>query len=139
MKVSEEIDALRTLGFCTYRYLVVPRVIALVVVVPILALFGDVVGIGAGMLTVVSTLEITSSAYLNSTWNALDVWDVFGGVLKAGVFGFLIAMIACERGLATRRGAEGVGLSTTSAVVVSLFHLVLADVLFTILFQRFGL
>jgi phospholipid/cholesterol/gamma-HCH transport system permease protein len=77
--------------------------------------------------------------YISQTRAALDLWDIFGGVLKAVVFGFIVSVIACERGLATTGGAEGVGRSTTAAVVAILFHLILMDTLFSILFQQFGI
>ena len=124
MRVSEEVDALRTMGFCPLRHLVFPRVLALVIVLPLLTLLADVVGI-AGVLLISTT--------------QLDVTDVFGGVLKAGVFGAIIGLAACERGLGARGGAEGVGRATTSAVVSILFYIVLTDALFSVLFDLYGL
>jgi phospholipid/cholesterol/gamma-HCH transport system permease protein len=76
---------------------------------------------------------------MNSTRDALELSDVFGGLAKTVVFGFLIALIACERGMETRGGAEGVGRSTTSAVVTILFHLILVDALFTVLYKMIGI
>jgi len=139
MKVSEEIDALRTLGLCPVRYLVAPRTLALVVVLPLLTLMADVVGIGGGLLVTTAQLEVSARGYLLSIEDALDPGDVLGGVLKALAFGLIIALSACERGLATRGGAEGVGRSTTSAVVSTLFYLVLADALFSVLFDLLGI
>ena len=139
MKVSEEIDALRTLGLCPVRYLVAPRTLALVVVLPLLTLMADVVGIGGGLLVTTAQLEVSPRGYLLSIEDALDPGDVLGGVLKAAVFGLIVALSACERGLATRGGAEGVGRSTTSAVVSTLFYLVLADALFSVLFDLLGI
>jgi phospholipid/cholesterol/gamma-HCH transport system permease protein len=139
MQVSEEVDALSTMGFCPYRYLVFPRVVVLMTVVPILTLLADLVGIAGGMLVATTQLDVTFLSYLLSVREALDAWDVFGGALKGVVFGAIVGLTACERGLATRGGAEGVGRSTTSAVVAMMFYLVLADAGFSILFSLFGI
>ena len=139
MRVSEEVDALRTLGFCPYRFLVFPRVVVLMTIVPLLTLLADVVGIAGGMLIATTKLQVTYQAYIGSVQAALDVWDVFGGVLKGVVFGAIVGLTACERGLATAGGAEGVGRSTTSAVVASMFYLVVADTGFSVLFNLFGI
>lgn len=134
MKVSEEVDALRTMGFGPWRYLVVPRILALVLVMPILTLIADLVGIAGGLLVGIVSLDLTITAYLNETRNTLHMWDVFQGLIKCGVFGFAIGLIACQQGLATSGGAEGVGRRTTSAVVTCLFALILIDAGFTMLF-----
>jgi phospholipid/cholesterol/gamma-HCH transport system permease protein len=139
MKVSEEIDALETLGLDPDLFLVFPRVIALVLVMPLLTVLADLVGILGGLLVGLLGLDLTVNAYLLETQKALALWDVGSGVLKSVVFAFSIALIACQRGLATRGGAEGVGRSTTSAVVTSLFALVVLDAIFTMLFNAFGL
>ena len=139
MKVSEEIDALESMRLESSTFLVLPRVLALVISLPLLTLLADVVAITGGAITTTSSLDVTLTGYMVATRDALDFWDVFGGLLKALVFGGLIALIACERGLATRGGAEGVGRSTTSAVVTILFALVVADALFTIVYQQWGL
>src|SRR5262249_26998642 len=138
MRVSEEVDALRTLGLDPYSYLVFPRVIALVLVVPLLTLIADVVGILGGLLVALFGLDLTLAGYLHETQKSLELFDVFSSTLKAAVFGVNIALIACQRGLATRGGAEGVGRATTSAVVTSLFAIVAADAVFTVLFLAFG-
>ena len=138
MRVSEEIDALRTLGFDPYHFLVFPRVIALVVVLPLLTIMGDLVGIAGGMLVAMLSLDLTANAYLIELQKAVNVWDVSSGCLKTAVFGLNIGLIACQRGLATHGGAEGVGRSTTSAVVTSLFAIVVTDAMFTVLFNAFG-
>ena len=138
MRVSEEIDALRTLGLDPYQFLVFPRVIALVLVLPLLTILGDVVAIAGGLLVSMLSLDLTFNAYLVETKQAVHLWDVFSGVLKTGFFGFNVALIACQRGLATRGGAEGVGRATTSAVVTSLFAIVFIDAICTVLFNAFG-
>lgn len=139
MAVSEEIDALRTLGLSPYGFLVYPRLIALLIVVPLLTLIGDLCGILGGVFVSMLRLDITLSAYVQRTQQVLDLWDVGSGVLKSVVFGWAIALVACQRGLATRGGAAGVGLSTTSAVVASLFALVVIDALFTVIFNLYGI
>jgi phospholipid/cholesterol/gamma-HCH transport system permease protein len=135
MKVSEEVDALRTMGFGPVRYLVIPRVLALVFVMPVLTLIADFVGILGGLGVGILSLDLTFTAYLNETKGALGLWDVFQGLIKCCVFGFAIGLIACQQGLATSGGAEGVGRRTTSAVVTSLFALILIDAGFTVLFH----
>ncbi len=134
MKVSEEVDALRTMGFGPWRYLVIPRMLALILVMPILTLLADLVGILGGLLVGILSLDLSITAYLNETRNALHMWDIFQGLIKCGVFGFAIGLIACQQGLATSGGAEGVGRRTTAAVVTSLFALILIDAGFTMLF-----
>lgn len=138
MKVSEEVDALQTMGFDPLRYLVFPRVIALILVLPLLTLIADLVGIVGGLLVGIISLDLTVLAYWNQTLLALDLWDVFSGALKSLVFAGAIAFIACQQGLATSGGAQGVGRRTTSSVVSILFALILIDALFTVLFYMFG-
>jgi phospholipid/cholesterol/gamma-HCH transport system permease protein len=139
MKVSEEIDALRTMGFGPMRFLVLPRTIALMLVMPLLTLLGDAVGILGGLVVGIISLDLTVVAYLNETQKALDVWDIFSGCIKSVVFAMVISLISCQQGLATSGGAEGVGKRTTSSVVSILFALILVDAGFTILFHAFDL
>jgi phospholipid/cholesterol/gamma-HCH transport system permease protein len=138
MRVSEEIDALRTLGLDPYHFLVFPRIVALTLVAPLLTMLADVIGIVGGLLVALFSLDLTFASYLAETEKALDLFDVFSGILKSAVFGLAVAMIACQRGLATHGGAEGVGRSTTSAVVSSLFSIVVIDAIFTVIFHAFG-
>jgi phospholipid/cholesterol/gamma-HCH transport system permease protein len=138
MRVSEEIDALRTLGLDPYQYLVFPRVLALTLVAPLLTMLADVIGIAGGLLVAMFSLDLTFHAYVAQSEKALDLFDVFSGLLKSAVFGLNIGLIACQRGLATRGGAEGVGRSTTSAVVTSLFAIVVLDAIFTVIFHALG-
>lgn len=135
MKVSEEIDALRTMGFGAVRHLVLPRVLGLVIVAPMLTLLSDVVGVLGGMAVASSTLGVSPTAYFNQTLRAVHAWDVESGILKSVVFGATIALIACQQGFATSGGAAGVGRRTTSTVVSSLFAIVLLDALFTFAFR----
>ncbi|HVP30059.1 MAG TPA: MlaE family lipid ABC transporter permease subunit, partial [Myxococcota bacterium] len=138
MRVGEEVDALRTLGLDPYHFLVFPRVLALVLVLPLLTILADVAGVAGGLLVALLRLDLTPAAYLLETQNAVHAWDVFSGLLKAPFFGASIALIACKRGLATSGGAEGVGRATTSAVVTSLFAIIVLDAIFTLVFNAFG-
>lgn len=138
MKVNQEVDALWTMGLDPQRFLVIPRMIALISVVPILTLFSMMVGIFGGLLVAVQRLNLTTLAYFVELESAISLSDVMGGLIKSAVFAGTITLIACQRGLATRGGAAGVGRSTTSAVVVILFFLVVLDALFTIFFNLFG-
>jgi phospholipid/cholesterol/gamma-HCH transport system permease protein len=135
MKVSEEIDALRTMGFDPLRFLVFPRLIALFLVMPVLTLLADLIGMAGGLLVGITTLDLTSVDYLIETRKALRIWDVFQGLVKCGVFAIAIGLIACQQGLATSGGAEGVGRRTTASVVSALFALILIDAGFTMLFH----
>jgi phospholipid/cholesterol/gamma-HCH transport system permease protein len=135
MKVSEEIDALRTIGLGPVRYLVLPRVLALVLVTPVLTLFGDVVSVFGGLVVGVLSLDLGVRAYVNQTLLAVHGWDVLTGLIKSVVFGLAIALIACQQGFATSGGAEGVGRRTTSTVVTCLFAIVIIDSLFTVLYR----
>ncbi len=139
MKVSEEIDALRTMGFGPMRFLVLPRTIALMLVLPLLTLLGDAVGILGGLFVGVTTLDLTIVGYLTETQKALDAWDIFSGMIKAVFFALVIALISCQQGLSTTGGAEGVGKRTTSSVVSILFAIILVDAGFTIFFHAFDL
>ncbi len=139
MSVSEEIDALRTMGLGPLRFLVFPRILSLFLVLPVLTLLGDFVGIFGGLLVGVVNLDLTATAYVNQTVRALDLWDVSQGLIKAGVFGLAIGFISCAQGIATTGGAEGVGRRTTMAVVKSLFALILLDAAFTLTFHELGL
>jgi phospholipid/cholesterol/gamma-HCH transport system permease protein len=139
MRVSEEVDALRTMGFGPIRYLVLPRAVALVLVMPILTLLADFVGILGGMAVGIMSLGLTFSGYLVETRKAVVLWDVSSGVIKSVVFAIAIALIACQQGFATTGGAEGVGRRTTTAVVATLFALILIDAGFTMFFHAFNL
>ena len=139
MKVSAEIDALRTMGFEPMRFLVLPRAIALLLVMPILTVFGDLVGMVGGLLVGVTSLDLTITGYWAETRKAVHLWDMFSGVLKSTAFATVITLISCQQGFATTGGAEGVGRRTTSSVVATLFALILVDAAFTVSFHLFGL
>jgi phospholipid/cholesterol/gamma-HCH transport system permease protein len=131
MKVNEEIDALRTLGQDPQRFLVFPRVLTLVLVVPLLTLLGNLVGAVGGWAIAVGYLDQPTVVYLQALQAAVDLGDLGTGLLKSLGFAGAIGLVACQRGLATTGGADGVGRATTSAVVTSLFLLVVLDALFT--------
>ncbi len=137
MRVSEEIDALRTMGFAPAPYLILPRVAALALVAPILTLFGDLVGV-AGGVAVAATLGIGPRGYLAELRTAVLPSDVWTGLIKSVAFGVAIALIGCQQGFATRGAAAGVGRATTTTVVICLFTVVVVDTLFTVFFRMFG-
>jgi len=139
MKVSEEIDALRVLGLDPIRFLVIPRILALVLMVPLLTFMADLVGVIGGGIIGVSFLDLSPTAFVNRLHIAVDLYDIGTGLVLSLAYGVAIGMIACERGLATRGGAEGVGRYTTSAVVTILFHLVIISAVLTIIFQFWGI
>jgi phospholipid/cholesterol/gamma-HCH transport system permease protein len=138
MKVSEELDALRTMGLSPSRYLVLPRVLALVIVAPILTLLGDVVGVAGGAVVGAISLGVSPGAFASELRNAVVIKDVTGGLIKSAFFGLAIALVACQQGLATRGGATGVGRRTTSTVVVCLFAIVIIDAIFAVIFRVMG-
>lgn len=139
MQVNGEIDALRTMGFGPMRYLVLPRTLGLILVLPLLVLLADVAGVAGGLLVGVWNLDLTVGGYLNQTARAVKGWDVTMGLIKSLAFAVVIALIACQQGLATSGGAEGVGRRTTSAVVFTLFALILVDAAITVGFGLGGL
>jgi len=139
MKVSEEVDALRSMGLDYMHFLVIPRVLSVMLVMPILVLITDLAGIFGGLVAAISTLEITVAGYINQLHRALDFYDIFTGVGKSIVFGFLIAAIGCFRGMQVSGGAESVGKYTTASVVSSIFVIIVFDALFTYIFQILGI
>jgi phospholipid/cholesterol/gamma-HCH transport system permease protein len=135
MRVSEEIDALRTMGFAPLPYLIIPRVLALALVAPVLTLVGDVVGVLGGLAVGTASLDLTPSGYVAELRTAVVTADVWTGLVKSAAFGIAIAIIGCHQGLATRGTASAVGRATTSTVVRCLFAIVIVDTLFTVLFR----
>ena len=139
MKVSEEIDALTTLGFDQYDYLVLPRVLAITFAMPILVLICNLVGVIGGLVAAITTLEITLSGYINQLQAALSLGDIFSGLIKSIIFGFLISLVGCYKGLSASGGAESVGKITTGSVVISVFLIIFVDALFTFLLSALGI
>ena len=135
MQVSEEVDALKTMGFNVMRFLVMPRVLAVTAVMPILVLFSDLAGMLGGLLIGTTVLKISVSGYLNETKYALTYAHLATGLIKSVILGMIIALVGCMRGLQVRGGAESVGQFTTAAVVTGIFLIILADAVFTMIFQ----
>lgn len=133
MVVNEEVDALHTMGFDPVRFLAVPKVLAAVIVVPILTVYADLAGIIGGLIIGVTTLDLTFKTYITQSIKTIQLFDVITSLIKAGVFAMLIAAIGCQRGFKVRSGAQDVGKFTTSAVVAAIFLIVVADSIFAIM------
>lgn len=134
MQVTEQIDALYTLAINPVQYLVVPRLLASVIVMPILTIIADAVGILGGYLISVDLLHTNPTVYVRRTFDYLSLNDIYTGLFKACIFGMIIAIIGCYEGLNTRGGAEGVGKSTTRAVVLGSLLILIANYFITALF-----
>jgi phospholipid/cholesterol/gamma-HCH transport system permease protein len=117
MRVTEQIDALRTLSTNPMKYLVAPRLIAGVTMLPLLVIVADIIGVFGGYLVSVYKLGFNPATYLQNTWDAMTAQDVISGLVKASVFGFLVTLMGCYHGYHSRGGAQGVGAATTNAVV----------------------
>jgi len=136
MKVTEQIDALKTLSTNPFSYLVTPRVIAGIISLPFLVLIGDIIGVFGGYLICVNLLNFNPSVYLQNTYNFVEFIDIFSGLVKAAVFGFIITFIGCYFGFNTKGGAQGVGQSTTYSVVSSSILILLMNYIITSLFFK---
>lgn len=139
MKVEEEIDAISTLGLSPLQVLVIPRLVALVVALPLLVFVGDVAGIAGGMLVGAWRLDIAPRVFLERVHGVLEVLDFAVGVGKAPVFAAFIAVIACRMGLLVARDARSVGENTTSTVVQCIVWVIVLDAVFAVVFQRLGI
>ncbi|MHC5065029.1 MAG: MlaE family lipid ABC transporter permease subunit [Planctomycetota bacterium] len=135
MKVNEEVDALSTMGINPLRFLVTPRVIAAVLMTPILTIFANIAGLLGGALVWIYTLGLPFQAYANRLMQVLTITDLTGGLIKSFFFGSLIAGVGCLRGMQTEGGAVAVGHSTTRAVVSGIVLIALADTLFAVVFH----
>jgi len=131
MRVTEQIDALEVMATDPVHYLVVPRVWATTIMLPLLVVMGNFVGIAGGYLVAVVLMGANPVSYLDRTFQYMEMSDLFSGVIKAGVFGFLLAAIGCQQGFYTTGGAEGVGRATTSAVVVASIAILISDFFLT--------
>lgn len=136
MRVTEQIDALTTLSVNPMKYLVVPRVVAGTIMLPILVLIGDIIGVYGGYIVSTHVLGFSSGSYLHQTWDVMERIDVVSGLVKAAVFGFLVTLMGCYHGYNSARGAQGVGAATTNAVVTSsililIFNYILTQVFFS--------
>ncbi len=119
MRVTEQIDALSTLSTNPMKYLVAPRLLAATIAMPMLAFIGDIIGIMGGFLVGIARLEFNATTYIKTTWDFLETGDITSGLIKAAVFGFIIALMGCYQGYHSGRGAQGVGRATTNAVVTA--------------------
>ncbi|MBP7758542.1 MAG: ABC transporter permease, partial [Alphaproteobacteria bacterium] len=136
MRVTEQIDALRTLSVNPFKYLIAPRVIAGTIMLPILVLIGDIIGVMGGYIVSIYRLGFSPENYLHQTWDILEYMDVMSGLYKAAAFGFIVSVMGCYHGFYSQRGAQGVGAATTNAVVsasilILIFNYVLTQVFFS--------
>jgi len=139
MKANEEIDALETLGLSTVDFLVLPRLLALGVMMPLLALYANALGIVGGMVVSLKVLSIPPTAYWVEMLTSVDMSDIMVGVIKAVVFGCIVGLAGCLRGLEAERSAAGVGRAATSAVVTAILLIIVADAIFAVIFDILGL
>jgi len=138
MRVTEQIDALTTLATRPMKYLVAPRLMAALISMPILVAIADAVGVFGGYVASTETLGFTGSVYLNNTMNNLTNNDIYSGLIKAVVFGFIIALMGCYHGFNSKGGAQGVGAATTNAVVTSSIMILAANYILTNIFNYFN-
>jgi len=134
MRVTEQIDALTTLSTNPMKFMVAPRLIAGVTMLPILVLIADVIGVFGGYLVAVYKLGFNPANYLQSTWDFVQPMDVISGLVKASVFGFIITLMGCYHGYSSRGGAQGVGAATTNAVVSASILILCFDYILTEMF-----
>ena len=133
MRISDEIDALFTMGISPTLFLVVPRMVAAIIVLPLLTLFSDIFAIAGGLVISVTMLDVTVSTYISQTFKALSMFEFVWGLAKSIVFAGLIAWIGCLRGFQVRGGASQVGNAATSAVVSGIFLIILFDSTFAVI------
>lgn len=133
MKVNEEIDALRTFGILPIEFLVVPRILALLLMMPLLCIFADAIAITGGYLVSISMLDVTSTEYIRRTIEAITLQSFFLGISKGAFFGVLVAVAGCLRGMQCGTNAAAVGQATTSSVVTGITSIVAADGVFAVL------
>jgi phospholipid/cholesterol/gamma-HCH transport system permease protein len=138
MQVNEEIDALKTLGFSPMDFLVLPRMMALILMMPLLTLYACLLGILGGMIVGVGMMDITPTQYINQTQSALDLGDFAFGLVKSSVFGVLIAISGCLRGIQCGRSASAVGDAATSAVVMAIILIIVTDGLSAVISNVIG-
>ncbi len=134
MRVTEQIDALTTLSTNPFKYLIAPRLIAGTISLPILVLIGDIIGVFGGYVVGVYKLDFNAGNYIQSTVQYLERMDVISGLVKAGVFGFIVSLMGCYHGYRSRGGAQGVGAATTNAVVTASIMILIANYVITELF-----
>jgi len=138
MKVSEEVDALTTMGFDPVRFLVVPKVLALMLMVPLLTIYSDFLGVLGGMFVGTTMGDLTVSAYVLESYKTIHLWDIGQGLIKCEAYAIIVSLVGCMRGFQARGGAASVGQYTTSAVVTGIFLIIVADAVFTLIFQYYS-
>ena len=136
MSINQEVDALRVMGINPVRYLVAPVLVAMLVMVPLLALFADFAALFGGALFCKLELGLSYRAFWDQTTDFIGVDDIMQGLVKSGVFALVIAVVGVTNGFSVRGGAEGLGRATTRAVVLSISYIVLADMIFTYFLNR---
>ena len=134
MKVSEQIDAIYSMGVDPIKYLITPRIISGIIALPLLVVIADIVGVMGGFLISITQLDFSSTVYLKNTWNFVTWWDIVSGLIKASVFGLVITSMGCFFGYFSTQGAKGVGKATTNAVVVASILIFVFDYILTSLF-----
>jgi phospholipid/cholesterol/gamma-HCH transport system permease protein len=134
MKVSEEIEALNIMAIDPVRFLVVPRFLAMLVMLPVLTVFGNYIGMFGGWTISHYVLGMDTASFIMHCVDRVELWDLYSGLVKSFVFAWLIITIACSTGLSVSGGAEGVGRSTTESVVYSLLAMLIANAILTALF-----
>ncbi len=134
MRVTEQIDALTTLSTNPMKYLVAPRLIAGITMMPFLVLIADIVGVFGGYLVAVYKLGFNPTIYLQNTWDFMEFHDVVSGLIKAAVFGFIVTLMGCYHGYHSKGGAQGVGAATTNAVVSAAIMILCFDYILTEIF-----
>jgi phospholipid/cholesterol/gamma-HCH transport system permease protein len=139
MKVTQEVDALSTMGFDPLDFLVLPRILALCLMMPLLCLYADALGVLGGAVIGVGMLKIPPVTYFNQTFHAVALSDLGGGVLKASVYGVLVALSGCLRGLQSGSSSSAVGDAATSAVVTGIVLIISACGLFAVVFYILGI
>jgi len=138
MQVNEEIDALKTMGISSMEFLVLPRLLALVFIMPLLCIYADVIGMIGGAM-IAASMDVSIGQYVLQTRDAVDWVDITTGLIKSLFFGVLIAIAGCQAGLTCGRNSDAVGMATTKAVVRAIVYLVIADAAFNILFDKLGI
>ncbi|AOY58167.1 MULTISPECIES: ABC transporter permease [Desulfococcus] len=139
MQVNEEIDALTTLGISSMEFLVLPRLLALMLMMPLLCLYANLMGIAGGAIVAVTVLDINASAYLLQTREAVPLVHFTVGLIKSVVFGVIVALAGCLRGVQCGRSSSAVGVAATSAVVTAIVFIIVSDAILTIIFNFIGM
>ena len=139
MKVNEEVSALDAMGLDRTRFLVLPKIVALFVMMPLLVGFADLCGIAGGVVVGITVLDLPLGVYLDQTVESLGVWDLAQGLLRAQCYAIVVASVGCLRGLQTRQGAQGVGVATTSAVVSGILLIIIVNAVIAVVFASLGI